>query len=57
MLLKSGSKKARSGFQRKKLNSLGAFKEIIGGQKKVAEGTASFAQPVTSTNPKNSMSI
>jgi len=53
MLLKSGSKKARSGFQRKKLDSLGAFKEIIGGQKKVADGTASFAQPISSDKPKN----
>ena len=42
MLLKSGSKKARSGFQRKKLGPLGGFKEIISGQKKAPDGSVAL---------------
>jgi hypothetical protein len=51
MLLKSGSKKARQGFKRKKVDTLGSFQEIIKGEKKVNEGSASFAKNLmTSSN-------
>lgn len=44
MLLKSGSKKAPQGFKRKKVDPLGSFQEIVNGEKKVSEDTASFAK-------------
>ena len=54
MLLKSGSKKARSGFQRKKLGPLGGFKEIISGQKKAPDGSIALPKPAGSDSARQS---
>ena len=54
MLLNSGSKKARSGFQRKKLGPLGGFKEIISGQKKAPDGSVAFLKPASSDSARQS---
>ena len=54
MLLKSGSKKARSGFQRKKLGPLGGFKEIISGQKKAPDGSVALPKPAGSESARQS---
>ena len=43
MLLKKQSKAAKSGFKRKKMGTLGSFREIKDGTKAVKSGTAPFA--------------
>ena len=43
MLLKKKSKVAKSGFKRKKMGTLGTFREIKDGTKAVKSGTAAFA--------------
>ena len=46
MLLKKKSKVAKSGFKRKKMGTLGTFREIKDGTKALKSGVAGFA-----TNP------
>jgi hypothetical protein len=46
MLLKKQSKVAKSGFKRKKMGTLGSFREIKDGTKALKSGVAGFA-----TNP------